>query len=106
MYAGTQPKSGQVQLLMSIRTHGAASGKKPHYMTAAELQHYAEYPYITWDLKPASKEKVAVAVGRGGPFEICYEIHGTGPTRLVVCGTATSLSLPRCPSSPCPSFEI
>jgi len=92
MYAGTRPRSGQVQLLMSFRTHGAASGHKPHYMTAAELQNYAEYPYITWDLKPASKEKVAVAVGRGGPFKICYEIHGTGPTHLVVCGNPTSLS--------------
>jgi hypothetical protein len=74
-------------------------------MTAAELESYPEYPYVTWDLKPASKGKVTVAVGRGGPFEISYEIHGTGPTHLVVCGTPTLLSSCPLPSSPWNAVE-
>ena len=39
---------------------------------------------MTWPLKPAEKGKFAVAKGRGGPIQISYEIHGTGPTKLVV----------------------
>ena len=39
---------------------------------------------MTWPLKPAEKGKVAVAKRRGGPIQISYEIHGTGPMKLVV----------------------
>ena len=39
---------------------------------------------MTWPLKPAEKGKIAVAEGRGGPIQISYEIHGTGPMKLVV----------------------
>lgn len=39
---------------------------------------------MTWPLKPAEKGKIAVAKGRGGPIQISYEIHGTGPMNLVV----------------------
>jgi len=53
-------------------------------MTAAELLEHPEYPYVTWDLKPQKKGKAAVAKGRGGPFNIAYEVHGHGPTKLVV----------------------
>lgn len=53
-------------------------------MTAKELKEHAEYDTIVWDLKPAKKGKVRVAAGRGGPFEIAYEIHGNGALKLVV----------------------
>lgn len=53
-------------------------------MRAEELTEHPEYPYVTWDLKPERKEKVAVAEGRGGPFGIAYEIHGHGPAHVVV----------------------
>ncbi|KKY20025.1 putative alpha beta hydrolase [Phaeomoniella chlamydospora] len=46
------------------------------------LQH-PEYKNIIWDLPPVKKEKIPVARGRGGPFEISYEIHGHGDTKLV-----------------------
>lgn len=39
---------------------------------------------MIWALKPAEKGKAAVAKGRGGPIQISYEVHGNGPTKLVV----------------------
>lgn len=54
-------------------------------LTAEELQAHAEFPYVEWDLTPARKESIPVAAGRGGPFQLTYEIHGSGPIHLVVC---------------------
>lgn len=46
-------------------------------LSAAQVQEHPEYPYVIWDLKPDQKEKLAVARGRGGPFNIAYEAsHG------------------------------
>ena len=45
---------------------------------------HPEFEHVTWALKPAKKGKVDVAKGRGGPIQIAYEIHGNGPTKLVV----------------------
>ena len=45
---------------------------------------HPEFKHVTWALKPARKGKVDVAKGRGGPLQIAYEIHGNGPTKLVV----------------------
>ena len=53
-------------------------------LTAAELVKHPEFKHVTWALKPAKKGKVDVAKGRGGPLQIAYEIHGNGPTKLVV----------------------
>ena len=53
-------------------------------LTAAELVEHPEFEHVTWALKPAERGKVAVAKGRGGPIQISYEIHGNGPTKLVV----------------------
>jgi len=56
----------------------------PKPMTAAELILHPEYTHITWDLQPAEEGKAAVAIGRGGPINIAYEIHGHGNRHLVV----------------------
>ena len=53
-------------------------------MTAAELVLYPEYTHITWDLQPAKEGKAVVAISRGGPINIAYEIHGHGNRHLVV----------------------
>ena len=53
-------------------------------LSAAELVEHPEFKHVTWALKPAKKGKVDVAKGRGGPLQIAYEIHGNGPTKLVV----------------------
>jgi hypothetical protein len=53
-------------------------------LIAAQLKEHPEFPNVIWDLKPTAKGKIAVAEGRGGPFDISYEIHGTGDICLVV----------------------
>ena len=53
-------------------------------LTAAEIVNHPEFKHVVWDLQPAKKGKARVAQGRGGPIEISYEIHGNGPTHLVV----------------------
>ncbi|KAF6222721.1 hypothetical protein HO133_000768 [Letharia lupina] len=58
-------------------------------LSAAELVKHPEFQHVTWALDPAKKGKIAVAEGRGGPIQISYQIHGNGPTKLVV-GTTSS----------------
>ena len=53
-------------------------------LTAAEVVEHPAFNTVIWDLKPTKKGRCAVAHGRGGPIEIAYEIHGTGPIHLVV----------------------
>ena len=53
-------------------------------LTAAEIEQHPEFEHVVWDMKPAKKGKATVAEGRGGPLQVVYEIHGNGPTRLVV----------------------
>ena len=52
-------------------------------LTAAELMAHPEYPHVRWNLPPHRKGRVPVARSRGGPIHIAYEIHGTGPVRLL-----------------------
>ncbi|RMZ84041.1 hypothetical protein DV737_g1325, partial [Chaetothyriales sp. CBS 132003] len=54
-------------------------------LTTAELTAHPAYKHLDWKL-PASREGyVTVAEGRrGGPFKVWYELHGKGPTRLVL----------------------
>jgi hypothetical protein len=54
-------------------------------LTAAQLLEHPEYPKVIWDLEPTQKGTIPVAHGRGGPFDISYEVHGTGDICLVVC---------------------
>ena len=53
-------------------------------LTAAEIIEHPAFNSVIWDLTPTKKGKCAVAHRRGGPFDIAYEIHGTGPIHLVV----------------------
>jgi hypothetical protein len=53
-------------------------------LTAAELMAHPEFPHVRWNLPPHRKGRVPVARGRGGPIRIAYEVHGTGPVRLLV----------------------
>ncbi|KIW13055.1 hypothetical protein PV08_08242 [Exophiala spinifera] len=53
-------------------------------LTAAEVLAHPAYNTVHWDLPPAKQGKCAVANGRaGGPFNINYEVHGTGDVKLV-----------------------
>ncbi|CAM1504681.1 Fc.00g022720.m01.CDS01 [Cosmosporella sp. VM-42] len=47
------------------------------------LKHPA-YRTTIWALEPHSGGKATVAKNRGGPLNIAWEIHGSGPTKLVL----------------------
>lgn len=64
-------------------------------LTAAEIIEHPAFKSVIWPLAPTKKGKCAVAHGRGGPFDIAYEIHGTGPTHLVVGGSQESYNVLR-----------
>ena len=51
----------------------------------AEVLAHPSYPEVVWNLTPDQKGRAPVALKRGGPIEIEYEIHGRGDIKLVVC---------------------
>lgn len=52
--------------------------------SVAEVLQHPAYPTAIWNLVPSQSGLAPVAHTRaGGPFNISYEIHGTGPIRLV-----------------------
>ncbi|KAK0391610.1 hypothetical protein NLU13_1110 [Sarocladium strictum] len=46
------------------------------------LSHPA-YPTTVWNLEPDRKGVASVAETRGGPFRVTWEIHGTGPSKIL-----------------------
>ncbi|KAK1145086.1 hypothetical protein N8T08_004517 [Aspergillus melleus] len=53
-------------------------------LTAAEILRHPAYKAVGYNLTPTSSGTRTVAQNRrGGPFNLYYEIHGTGPTKLV-----------------------
>ena len=62
-------------------------------LKAGELLAHPAYKTTIWDLPPTSKGKVAVAAGRGGPFNLSYQIHGHGPLHLVVSGISMPIAI-------------
>lgn len=56
----------------------------PRVPTVAETLKHPAYATATWDLVPDRKGLVPVAEGRGGPFKMSWEIHGVGPTKIMV----------------------
>ncbi|RDL31159.1 uncharacterized protein BP5553_09948 [Venustampulla echinocandica] len=49
----------------------------------AQILSSPAYPDTVWNLTPTQSGKVPVAEGRGGPFNIDYEVHGKGDIKLV-----------------------
>lgn len=42
------------------------------------------FPTAIWRLDPHQEGMLSVAAGRGGPFNVHWEIHGSGPVKLIV----------------------
>ncbi|GAB0133236.1 hypothetical protein EsDP_00001648 [Epichloe bromicola] len=59
-----------------------------------ETMRHPAFRSAVWALEPHSAGKLAVAKDRGGPIDIYWEVHGSGPTKLVFLmglgGTLTS----------------
>ena len=53
-------------------------------LSAEELKKHPYFHKLEWDLPPTKEGLCPVAKGRGGPFNLWYEVHGTGDTKLVV----------------------
>ncbi|KAM0255086.1 hypothetical protein ACHAQJ_006087 [Trichoderma viride] len=52
--------------------------------SAEETLGHPAFPSAIWALEPHRKGKVEAAKGRGGPVKIAWEIHGEGPTKVVL----------------------
>ncbi|KAE8162763.1 Alpha/Beta hydrolase protein [Aspergillus tamarii] len=53
-------------------------------LTAAEIVKHSAYDSVAWNLPPTTSGTCPVAQNRrGGPLNLYYEIHGTGPAKLV-----------------------
>ncbi|CCF41570.1 glycylpeptide N-tetradecanoyltransferase [Colletotrichum higginsianum] len=53
-------------------------------LSAEEVQRHPAFSTTQWDLKPTTSGHVNVAESRpGGPFPMWYEVHGTGPKKVV-----------------------
>jgi hypothetical protein len=61
-------------------------------LTAQEIISHPEFAYVNWNLAPTRKERIPIGRGRGGPFRIAYEIHGSGPIHTVVGLPRTALN--------------
>ncbi|OLN92747.1 putative aminoacrylate hydrolase RutD 1, partial [Colletotrichum chlorophyti] len=55
----------------------------PIFPTAEETIKHPSFPSTIWNLEPDRKGKCPVAEGRGGPFNIAWEIHGHGPSKII-----------------------
>ncbi len=62
----------------------------------AETLVHEAYGDAVWQLEPTRSGKVAVAEGRGGPFNLSWEVHGDGPVRVVVSLAEAERTPPGC----------
>ncbi|KAF4592062.1 glycylpeptide N-tetradecanoyltransferase [Ophiocordyceps camponoti-floridani] len=54
------------------------------FSTVEETLKHAAFLGVVWDLEPHSSGKATVASSRGGPLKLAWEIHGSGPIKVVV----------------------
>lgn len=57
-----------------------SSSQRP---SVEEILANPSFADTVWNLKPSLYGKLPVAIGRGGPFIIDWEVHGTGEIKLV-----------------------
>lgn len=64
------------------------------------MKHPA-YPGVIWNLTPHKKGILAAAKTRGGPIDIAWEVHGTGPKKILVSLPSFHITwLSKCPTNP------
>lgn len=63
----------------------ATSMDAPKPLSAAEITAHPAFQTNEWSLPPTQSGNILVANNRsGGPFNLWYEVHGTGPKKLIV----------------------
>ncbi|KAG5926215.1 hypothetical protein E4U53_003117 [Claviceps sorghi] len=64
-----------------------------NFPSCEETRQHPAYRTAVWGLEPHSCGKAAVAEGRGGPLNLYWEVHGEGPTKiLLVMGLGGTLT--------------
>ncbi|KAG8411462.1 hypothetical protein J3458_015519 [Metarhizium acridum] len=65
-----------------------------NFPSVEETTNHPAYKGTVWKLEPHSSGHLPVGEGRGGPFNLYWEVHGNGPTKLILimglAGTITS----------------
>ncbi|CAG9988397.1 unnamed protein product [Clonostachys byssicola] len=59
------------------------TGSTVKFPTAEETLKHPAYPTTVWGLEPHQHGLFPAAKGRGGPINIAWEVHGSGPTKIV-----------------------
>lgn len=54
------------------------------FPSVEEISKSPAFPTAIWELEPHQKGLLPVAVGRGGPLNISWEIHGDGPIKFLL----------------------
>lgn len=52
--------------------------------TVADTVNHPSFPTAVWNLEPSRNGMLPVAEGRGGPFKLSWEVHGSGPIKILV----------------------
>ncbi|KPM45884.1 hypothetical protein AK830_g647 [Neonectria ditissima] len=58
--------------------------RHPPFPSTEDTLNHPAYPTTIWALEPHRQGKVAAAQDRGGPVRIAWEMHGSGPIKLVL----------------------
>lgn len=53
-------------------------------LTVDEIIQHPGFQNVIHNLNPTTRGTVAVAHNRGGPINIAYEVHGSGPIHIIV----------------------
>ena len=61
-----------------------ATTTSPKLPSIEETLKHPAYEDTIWNLQPTRGGKLPVAEGRGGPFNMAWEIHGEGPIKVIV----------------------
>ncbi|KAI0473546.1 Alpha/Beta hydrolase protein [Xylariaceae sp. FL0804] len=82
--SGSEPSGTVSSATRATESYCCSTVKTTRFPTVAEVVRSPAYSSAIWELEPHRSGFVPVAEGRGGPFNIHWEIHGDGPVKLAL----------------------